>query len=76
MVETQAAEPAKTSEDTASESKTETAPETADKPRRGRRSLKVVEVSDDAVATEETKEPRKRSCAHRRKSTKTDGAEA
>lgn len=75
LVETQAAEPVKISEDTAPKS-TEVAPETTDKPRRGRRSLKVVEVSDSEVANEEAEEPRKRSCSHRRKSSKADIAEA
>jgi len=76
LVETQAAEPVKPSEDTVSDSKTEATSETADKPRRGRRSLKVVEVSDNGAASEEVKEPRKRSYTHRRKSTKAEGAEA
>lgn len=65
LVETQAAEV--TPE--ASEAQVEKAPEaTAEKPRRGRRSLKVVEVSGDA-ATEVAKEPRKRRSSLRLKKT-------
>jgi hypothetical protein len=52
LVETQAAEPA---EDSAEEAK----PEVAEKPHRGRRSLKVVEINETAQA-EQKSEPRKR----------------
>lgn len=65
LVETQATE--NTAE--VNEAPVENAPEaTAEKPRRGRRSLKVVEVSEDA-ATETPKEPRKRRSPLRLKKT-------
>lgn len=69
LVETQAIEPAQCQETTVSEKVETSDSQTNEKPRRGRRSLKVVEIKEAPAETDSKSAPRKRRSSLRIKKT-------
>lgn len=76
LVETQAIEPVQSQETTVSENVETTASQTNEKPRRGRRSLKVVEVKETPSETDTKSAPRKKRSSLRIKKTETEPVES
>jgi len=76
LVETQAVEPAQNQETAVSEKVETTDSQTGEKPHRGRRSLKVVEVKETPSETDTKSAPRKKRSSLRIKKTETEPVES